>query len=101
MRFDDDYFAGCHDFESEMLSEVAAAVYAEDMARARRALDELHRGARDETAEVLRRAKARAIGRQQVVPDLAEPLVLPQPGVSSDVVFGRGGNPPPQGRLRS
>src|SRR5690606_23218908 len=65
MRFRDEYLNGRQDFESEMLSEVAEAVYAEDLDRARRALDDLHRAGSDATAELLRRAKASACGRPQ------------------------------------
>ena len=91
MRFRDEYLNGRQDFESEMLSEVAEAVYAEDLDRARRALDDLHRAGSDATAELLRRAKASACGRPQGAPDLAEPFVLPVPGHEpGDALGGRG-----------
>lgn len=68
------------DFESEMFAEVMEAVFAEDLARARQALDELHRGAGDRMAEAVRQAKQRACGRVRGATELPEPFILPMPG---------------------
>lgn len=48
------------DFEAEMFAEVVEAVYAEDLARACAALEQLHSAGSAAIAELLRRSKRRA-----------------------------------------
>lgn len=85
-----------HEREEEMFSDLAQAIYADDLAKAKDVLALMHNAGGESRAHAIRRA------RQTVNPlpqsEAAKPLVLPQFGKSPAEVFGDGFSNPRLGK---